>query len=520
MKKNIIYVILLTAGIFLVSCDGKKKKAPLFLTSNSVTNSTVTSASGVSSPTGSEPNLGSVSAPNSTPHSDSESQDSSRTNTTGCTLNNPGHSWGDPHLRTLDGLVYDFQGLGEYWLIRTSEGKSGIQVRQEPWKSNKKVTVNTAVALKVGTHTVSIYLNGKMYVDKVLTPISNGGKINLDGGSISLSNLTYKITLPEGSVYSIVRNSTYINVYLNNVKIEGKVAGLLGNCNGNFRDDLIPREGTSAISPISFDNLYRVFGESWRLRNSESWFEYSSGEAVGSFDGIPDKITTIDPAAIDRAETACQAQGITNAVLFDACVLDVALTGDTSFAESIANNISPPAEGSAQMYYEVLAAITADPSSNTGGGTTGGDSDDDDDHSGNGGNSGNDDDKSCHKDRDDKEHNGNRNHRNDDDDKRYENRSKGDHDGNDHHESYDKERDEKEHHGSYDRDRKEGSDKDRDRKCEKKGDKHSKKKHNRKEYHEGDGTLSGRCQENSNSSSVKNRERCSIYRIWQENDKS
>jgi hypothetical protein len=518
MKKKLVYVTLLIAGIFLVSCDDKKKKAPLFLTSNSVSNSSVTSAIGEGSSRENEPSSGSASAP----HSDSDSQDSSRTNTTSCSLNNPGHSWGDPHLRTLDGLVYDFQGLGEYWLIRTSEGKSGIQVRQEPWKSNKKVTVNTAVALKVGTHIVSIYLNGKMYVDKVLTSISNGGKINLDGGSVSLSNLTYKITLPEGSVYSIVRSSTYINIYLNNVKIEGKVAGLLGNCNGNFRDDLIPREGSTAISPISFDNLYRVFGESWRLRNSESWFEYSTGEAIGSFDGIPEKITTIDPAAIDRAEIACQAQGITNAVLFDACVLDVALTGDTSFAESIANNISPPAEGSAQMYYEVLAAITADPSSNTGGGTTGGNSGDDDANNGNGGNSGNDDDKSCHRDRDDKEHNGNRNHRNDDDDKRYENRNKGEHDGNEHHGSYNSERDEKEHHGSYnkDGDKKEHSNKDRNRKCENKGDKHRNGKHDRKEYHEGDGTLSGRCQENSNSSSVKNRERCSIYRIWQENYKS
>jgi hypothetical protein len=27
---------------------------------------------------------------------------------------------GDPHIRTLDGLTYDYNGIGEYWLIKST----------------------------------------------------------------------------------------------------------------------------------------------------------------------------------------------------------------------------------------------------------------------------------------------------------------------------------------------------------------------------------------------------------------
>ena len=31
-----------------------------------------------------------------------------------------GNSFGDPHVTTLDGLEYDYNGIGEYWMIKSN----------------------------------------------------------------------------------------------------------------------------------------------------------------------------------------------------------------------------------------------------------------------------------------------------------------------------------------------------------------------------------------------------------------
>ena len=35
---------------------------------------------------------------------------------------------GDPHITTIDGKSYTFNGLGEYWLIHTTPETAGAQV--------------------------------------------------------------------------------------------------------------------------------------------------------------------------------------------------------------------------------------------------------------------------------------------------------------------------------------------------------------------------------------------------------
>ena len=38
-------------------------------------------------------------------------------------------TWGDPHLKTLDGSSYTFNGHGEYWMVDTEYGISGFQLQ-------------------------------------------------------------------------------------------------------------------------------------------------------------------------------------------------------------------------------------------------------------------------------------------------------------------------------------------------------------------------------------------------------
>ena len=40
-----------------------------------------------------------------------------------------GIAYGDPHLNTIDGFQYTFNGLGEYWLMRTEGNRFSLQGR-------------------------------------------------------------------------------------------------------------------------------------------------------------------------------------------------------------------------------------------------------------------------------------------------------------------------------------------------------------------------------------------------------
>lgn len=46
-----------------------------------------------------------------------------------CEILLAGWFFGDPHIRTLDGLEYTFNGLGEYTLLETTDGNFTLQGR-------------------------------------------------------------------------------------------------------------------------------------------------------------------------------------------------------------------------------------------------------------------------------------------------------------------------------------------------------------------------------------------------------
>ncbi|HYF28109.1 MAG TPA: hypothetical protein VD931_20360, partial [Baekduia sp.] len=68
----------------------------------------------------------------------------------------PASTNGDPHMVSWDGLFFDFQAVGEFWLARSRSGDLAIQARQEPLRTNKNVTVNTQFALRVGRTRVNV----------------------------------------------------------------------------------------------------------------------------------------------------------------------------------------------------------------------------------------------------------------------------------------------------------------------------------------------------------------------------
>ena len=108
---------------------------------------------------------------------------------------------GDPHLTTLNARRYDFQGAGEFTLLRSPDASLEIQGRQEPWKDSNKVSLNTAIAARVGGHTIGVYSTPDGFqvlvdgtVTDATTPIDLGS-----GGRLAAYAAGYEIDFPDGT---------------------------------------------------------------------------------------------------------------------------------------------------------------------------------------------------------------------------------------------------------------------------------------------------------------------------------
>ena len=258
---------------------------------------------------------------------------------TGC-----GSSNGDPHLTTLDGLFYDFQGAGEYTLVRSTKDSLQIQAREEPYPGSTTLAINTAIAMGVAGDRVAVYRGDPplVRVNRAgFTPrrrsqkLPHGGRIRSVAGQI-------EVAWPDGSLARVWSVGPWgVAVLFKPVLARrGTLVGLLGNFDGDRANDFATRRGRrlpEARVLASRRVLYRVYGDSWRIRQGSSLFDYARGHSTGTFTkrSFPHALATpkmLAPRARRAAERYCRRLHITNPRIFAACVLDVAGTGDARFA--------------------------------------------------------------------------------------------------------------------------------------------------------------------------------------------
>jgi hypothetical protein len=248
---------------------------------------------------------------------------------------------GDPHLRTFDGLLYDFQAAGEFTAARDQTGGYTIQVRQQPLSGSRYVAINTAIAFKINGDTVEIragqpmvlLVNGKKQTlaDKTL---SKGGQVNIDQEG------TVILTWKDGSkafVRSVGNYGLALSAQLSD-DLAGKVDGLLGNADGEPKNDLHLRNSTKTVQEIHKD-LYPKFADSWRITDTASLFTYTGGMSTANYTDhtFPDPLPALTSLPNYASALAfCKSFGISDPTILANCALDVALTGRPEFARSAA----------------------------------------------------------------------------------------------------------------------------------------------------------------------------------------
>jgi hypothetical protein len=261
-----------------------------------------------------------------------------------------GDTTGDPHLRSFDGLGYDFQAAGEFVLAQSTSGPQRlVQIRQRPLEESScgSVAVNTAVATRLQGRTVGIYARRTPPV-----VVEGTGYRTLKGhrgkppasGITRRSNDTYVVSWKNGDALIVEWHEGFLDVSLRvEPTRQGDWQGLLGDDDGETANDIALKDGTSFSSPpIYFSELYSSFAEEWRVQPDNSLFDYRNGKTTEDYTNRsfpPSHITPKDLPEQKRsdAETKCRQAGVDEGPNLQECIVDFGCTGNSSFLQSHAN---------------------------------------------------------------------------------------------------------------------------------------------------------------------------------------
>ncbi|KMK68604.1 VWD domain-containing protein [Puniceibacterium sp. IMCC21224] len=255
-------------------------------------------------------------------------------------------TFGDPHIQTFDSLGYAFQAVGEFVMFRGADGSFEFQVRQTPLPGSDLVSVNSAVATMIDGVTVGIY------ADREIPLVINGNPVTLDfgetlvlgDGTIYRDFNTYVITneFGDGVVVGVRTGLTDFLTIQNFLGADrgGRVEGIFGNADGDPANDFMLRDGTVLTQPVVAEEIYGIFADAWRIDQQSSFFDYQDGESTATFTDLSFPASTLTLDDLDPDVRAAAEQAALNAGLvpgtfaFEATVLDVALSGDVTFAEA------------------------------------------------------------------------------------------------------------------------------------------------------------------------------------------
>ncbi|XP_063425357.1 protein mesh-like [Mytilus trossulus] len=257
-------------------------------------------------------------------------------------------SRGDPHLVTLDGLDYTFNGVGEFTMIQSKDNHLILQARMEQFKDKhgtlKQASVITSIAFRCNNDSdivevrlneirmCDVLINGQLleFMDTNTVDVEGATIINSRGNNTDIESIWTSVTCRYPNIavnVTAMAKMININIVIAGNSLRGSVKGLLGNFNGKQSDDLTNAD--DRIIPInsSLDVIHHKFGLKWQIHASDSLFTYPVGKTHQSFqhvDFIP--IFNVTDQCPGNVADVC---GDDQACRFDFCTTD-----DTSLAES------------------------------------------------------------------------------------------------------------------------------------------------------------------------------------------
>ena len=182
---------------------------------------------------------------------------------------------GDPHIISLDGFKYTFNGKGEFLLIDHVHERFTLQGRMVDIRNILEFSFNPATVFSavVGKQNDSDAVQFEINQQRNgIDVIVDGKMINLDGifqdtfNNVTIFNFgnnTFAAAFSSGCSVKVKEENGFISVFSVTVpsSFKGLTRGMMGNFNGNMSDDLMARNGTESLPhDSSLEVIHNEFG--------------------------------------------------------------------------------------------------------------------------------------------------------------------------------------------------------------------------------------------------------------------
>ena len=223
--------------------------------------------------------------------------------------------FGDPHYRTFDGRIFNFQGRCSYILARDCQTQSfDIRVRNYARVTNS-FSWTKSISIRVGDYKIQLRqkLRVKVNGEYVMLPFAKDSLI------VSQGRHTVAVSLGNG-VKVVWDGDSYLEVTIP-PSFKNKMCGLCGNFNNNPSDDLQGRDKVKYFDPNDF-------AETWKLKSRHSCKSKSGTREIhrtSSCDKSPTRMirAQYQCAVLQSAAFApCHAKVDVNP-FYKSCVMDI-----------------------------------------------------------------------------------------------------------------------------------------------------------------------------------------------------